>query len=339
VFGAIALQALEVYALSPPWLPQETTTLTRDGAYAEEPHRGDGPGPPRPASGPSKDGQADLTQVLLSRGGSREGLPLRRGVRDGTTRDRTETPVAIAECLALGLDGVRGSVADRKADGQRTLGLGLEKPVGLSTRVPRIGGVRPEVERWGQQQAALPFWLAKPGRTRQEPPRRWHGQRGSRPVAVESADGRLAMDALRLLVVPSRPLAQPAAAAYPAAQATEAERVAAHIQRVAARWFAWAAEAEAAISDDAGRGAGRRGRKPRLWRYHALHERVAAVSAPVQRTRRGRPPKAEAPPVAVRSRRVGHPAALVPSADTHGWTVLATTVRPAGCTEAERLQA
>jgi hypothetical protein len=27
VFGAIALNALEVYALSPPWRPQETTTL------------------------------------------------------------------------------------------------------------------------------------------------------------------------------------------------------------------------------------------------------------------------------------------------------------------------
>jgi hypothetical protein len=27
-FGAIALQALEVYALSTPWLHQETTTLT-----------------------------------------------------------------------------------------------------------------------------------------------------------------------------------------------------------------------------------------------------------------------------------------------------------------------
>ena len=28
VFGAIALNALEVYALSPPWLHQDTTTVT-----------------------------------------------------------------------------------------------------------------------------------------------------------------------------------------------------------------------------------------------------------------------------------------------------------------------
>jgi Domain of unknown function (DUF4277) len=32
VFGALALHALEVYALSTPWLPQETTTLTLYGA-------------------------------------------------------------------------------------------------------------------------------------------------------------------------------------------------------------------------------------------------------------------------------------------------------------------
>jgi Domain of unknown function (DUF4277) len=32
VCGAIALNALEVYALSTPWLPQETTTLTLYGA-------------------------------------------------------------------------------------------------------------------------------------------------------------------------------------------------------------------------------------------------------------------------------------------------------------------
>lgn len=36
VFGAIALNALEVYALTPPWLHQETTTITLYGAYAEE---------------------------------------------------------------------------------------------------------------------------------------------------------------------------------------------------------------------------------------------------------------------------------------------------------------
>src|SRR5262245_58020027 len=37
VFGAIALQALEVYALSTPWLHQDTTTITLYGAYEEEP--------------------------------------------------------------------------------------------------------------------------------------------------------------------------------------------------------------------------------------------------------------------------------------------------------------
>jgi transposase len=339
VFGAIALNALEVYALSAPWLHQDTTTITLYGAYEEEARPVAGLVPPRPAYGYSKDGYNDLKQVLLSLGVSSDGLPLRMGLRDGNTSDSTETPVAIEECLALGLDGVRGIVADSKAYCKRTLGLCLEQRVGLITLVPRTCAVRQELEAWGQQQDPLPLLLEKPGRTRQESPRRWHGHSVVRQVEVEYADGRLAVEELRFLVVHSSQLAQQAAAAYSAAQAKEAERVAEHIKRVEARWFACAADAEAAITDYEGRGQGRRGRKPRLWRYHTLHYQVDAVRSPKKRTRRGRPPKAEASEVEVRYRLVVHPEALVPHEDAHGWTVLATTVGPEVCTDAEMLQA
>jgi transposase len=339
VFGAIALNALEVYAIPTPWLHQDTTTITLYGAYEEAAPPGAGPVPPRPAYGHSKDGHDDLKQVLLSLGVSSDGLPLRLGVRDGNTSDSTETPVAIEECLALGLDGVRGIVADSKAYCKRTLGLCLEKQVGLITLVPRTCAVRQELEAWGQQQGALPLLLEKPGRTRQEAPRRWQGQSIVRRVAVEYADGHLDEAEIRFLVVHSSQLAHQAAVAYTAAQAKEAERIAEHIQRVEARWFACAADAEAAINDYEGRGQGRRGRIPRPWRYHTLHYRVAAVSAPKKRTRRGRPPKAEAPQVEVRYRLVVHAETLVPSVDAHGWTVLATTLRPEVCTDAELLQA
>ena len=57
-----------------------------------------------------------LKHVLLSLGVSGDGgFPLRRGGREGTTSASPETSVAIAECLALGLEGGRGMVADRKA--------------------------------------------------------------------------------------------------------------------------------------------------------------------------------------------------------------------------------
>ncbi len=339
VFGAIALNALEVYAIATPWLHQDTTTITLYGAYEEEACPGAGPRPPRPAYGHSKDGHDDLKQVLLSLGVSSDGLPLRMGVRDGNTSDSIETPVAIEECVALGLDGVRGIVADSKAYCKRTLGLCLEQRLGLITLVPRTCAVRQELEAWGQQQGQLPLLLEKPGRTRQEPPRRWHGDSIIRLVEVEYADGRRAVEALRFLVVHSSQLAQQAAVAYSAAQAKEAGRVAEHIQRVEARWFACAADAEAAIIDYEGRGQGRRGRTPRLWRYHALHYRVEAVNSPKKRTRRGRPPKAEAPQVEVRYRLGVHPEALVPPEDAHGWTVLATTMRSEVCTDVETLQA
>jgi transposase len=169
VFGAIALNALEVYAVPPPWLHQDTTTITLYGAYEEEARPGKGLVPPRPAYGHSKDGHDDLQQVLLSLGVSSDGLPLRLGVRDGNTSDSIETPGAIEECLALGLEGVRGIVADSKAYCKRTLGLCLEQRVGLITLVPRTCAVRQEVEAWGQQHSVLPLLLEKPGRTRQEP--------------------------------------------------------------------------------------------------------------------------------------------------------------------------
>src|SRR5262249_55063779 len=197
-----------------PWLHQDTTTITLCGAYEESestrtqlsqsPER---PVPPRPAYGHSKDGHEDLKQVLLSLGVSSEGLPLRLGVRDGNTSDSIETPVAIEECVALGLDGVRGIVADSKAYCKRTLGLCLEQGVGLITLVPRTCTVRQEVEAWGQQQGALPLLLEKPGRTRQEPLRQWHGHSVVCRVPVEYTDGRLDVAEILFLVVHSSPLA------------------------------------------------------------------------------------------------------------------------------------
>ena len=191
VFSAVALKALEVYAIPTPWLHQDTTTIALYGAYADEPQT---PGAPRPAYGHSKDGRDDLKQVLLSLGVSGDGgIPLRVGLRDGNRSDSVETPVAIAECLALGLEGVRGIVADSKAYSRRTLGLCLEQGIDLVTLVPRTCAVRQELETWGQQQSALPLLVEKPGRTKDEAPRRWHGQSVLRQVEVEYSDGRVAL--------------------------------------------------------------------------------------------------------------------------------------------------
>ena len=211
----------------------------------------------------------------------REGLPRRLGLRDGNTSDSPETPVAMEACLARGLDGVRGMVADRKAYGKRTLGWCLEQGVGLITLGPRPGAVRHALAAWGQPPASWPRLRAKPGRTRQEPPRRGHGARVVRSGEGAYADGRRTLDTRRFLVVHSSPLAQQAAVASSAAPAQAAERVAEPIQRVAARWCACAADAEAAISDYEGRGQGRRGRTPRRWRSPALPYHVEAVSSPV----------------------------------------------------------
>jgi transposase len=113
VFSAIARKALAVYTIPPPWLHQDTTTITLYGTYAEAPKT---PRVPRPAYGHSKDGRDNRKQVLLRLGVSGDGgLPVRVGLRDGNRSASVETPLALEECLALGLEGVRGIVADSKA--------------------------------------------------------------------------------------------------------------------------------------------------------------------------------------------------------------------------------
>jgi transposase len=336
VFGAVALKALEVYAIPTPWLHQATTTIALYGAYEDEPKT---PEAPRPAYGHSKDGRDDLKQVLLSLGVSGDGgLPVRVGLRDGNTSDSTETPVAIEACLALGLEGVMGIVADSKAYCKRTWGLGLEQHIGLITLVPRTCAIRQALEAWGQQQPTLPLLVEQPGRTRQETPRQWHGHSVTRQVDVEYSDGRVGPEGLRFVVVHSSQLAQQQAHTYAMAQAKDAERVTEHRRRGEARRFACAPDAKAAIADYTGCGQGRRGRRPRPWQYHAVRYRVASETRRTRRARRGRPAKTEPPPTETCYRLMVEVAAQDKAPEENGWTVLATPVPAERCLDAEILQ-
>lgn len=112
--------------------------------------------------------------------------------------------------------------------------------------------------------------IEKPGRTRQEPPRRWYGRSVTRAVEVEYADGRVVLEPVRFVAVYSTQLAQQHAEAYEAGQRREAAALGQSIAEVEARRFACEADAEAAIAEYAGSGQGRRGRKPCRWRYHAV---------------------------------------------------------------------
>jgi transposase len=337
VYGAIALQALEVYALPTPWLHQDTTTIALYGAYADEPKS---PEAPPPACGHSKDGREDLQQVLLSLGVRGDGgIPLRLGLRDGKRSESVETPVAIEECLALGVDGVRGIVADSKASSRRTLGLCLEHGIGFVTFVPRTCAMRQELEVWGRQHPALPLLVEKPGRTKDEEPRRWQGHSVLRRVEVESSAGRVTQEEVRFVVVHASQLAQQHAQTYVSAQEKDAEAVADHGRQVHAQWYACRPDAEAAIAAYAGQGPGRRGRRPRPWRYHTLRYSIVAASRRTRRPRRGRPAKTD-PPSTESGYGLMVEGDALPNAEVdNGWTVLATTVRAERCTDAEILEA
>lgn len=126
---------------------------------------------------------------------------------------------------------------------------------------------------------------------------------------------------------------------YAVAQAKEAEGLKDHGRRVEARRFACVADAEAAIADYEGRGQGRRGRRPRPWRYQTVRSHLVPEPRRLRRARRGRPAKTDPPATETCYRLVMESEALVSAAEETGWTVLATTVGPQVCSDAEILAA
>jgi transposase len=334
VFGVVALNTLETYAIATPWIHQDTTTISLYGAYEAS---AAGTGAPHPAYGHNKDGRPDLKQVLLSLGGSSDGgLPLRMGLCDGNTSDSVDVRQAIKDSLALGLDGVKGIVADCKAYSQRTLGWCREQQMGLVTLVPRACTIRQEVEAWGQQQRSLLLLVDKPGRRRRDAPRRWYGRSVTRHVEVEYEDGRGALEPLRFVVVYSNQLAEQHARAYNTAQTKEAQELVQYLPQVEAHRFACEAAAEAAIAEYEGQG---RGRHQCRWRYHTGQYQVQAEWQRKKRTRRGRPRKDEPGEEELVYRLAVKARALAPPVATFGWLVLAITVDDQTCGDAEIVRA
>jgi hypothetical protein len=205
--------------------------------------------------------------------------------------------------------------------------------------VPRTCAVRQALDAWGPQPSALPLWVETPARPKDEAPRRWHGQSVMRPVEVEYSDGRVAQEAVRFVVVHSSQLAQQQAQSSAVAQAKEAAAVADPVKHVQARWCAGLPDAEAAIAGHEGRGQGRRGRRPRPWRYHTGRYRRVSATRRTRRARRGRPTKTDPPPTESGYRLAVEVASLVNPAEENGWTVLATTVCAEACGDAELLHA
>jgi hypothetical protein len=181
--------------------------------------------------------------------------------------------------------------------------------------------------------------VEKPGRTKDDVCRQWPGQSVVRQVEVEDSAGREASEALRVVGVHSRQLAQQQTQSSAAAQAQATAAVADHVRQVHARWFAGQPDAEAAIAEDRGRGQGRRGRRPRPWRYHTVRYGIVAETRRTRRARRGRPVKTAPAPTASGYRVVVEVEALASPEEDHGWTVLATTVRAEACADAEMLKA
>jgi hypothetical protein len=173
--------------------------------------------------------------------------------------------------------------------------------------------------------------VEKPGRTKNEACRQWHGQSVLRAVEVEDSDGRVTQEDMRFLVVHASQLAQQHTQMYASAQEKEAEALTAHVQRVHAHWCACEADAAAAMVEYEHHEPGRRGRRPHPWRYHAVRSRVVADTRRTRRARRGHPAKTDPPSLEAGYRLGVDVEALANPEEANGWMVLATTVRAEAC--------
>jgi hypothetical protein len=147
------------------------------------------------------------------------------------------------------------------------------------------------------------------------------------------------VEELRFVVVHSTQLAQQQTQSYAGAQEKEAAALADHVARVQAPWFACLPDAEAARVAYEGHGQGRRGRRPRPWRSHAVRYRIVADTRRTRRARRGRPAKTEPPPLESGYRLIVEGESLPNPEEDNGWTGLATTTSADTCSDAEILQA
>jgi hypothetical protein len=99
---------------------------------------------------------------------------------------------------------------------------------------PRTCAVRQARAAWGRPHPVVPLLVEKPGRTKDEEPRRWHGPSGLRRVEGEDSEGRGAQEEGRFVVVHARQLAQQQAQTSAGAPEKAAEAVADHVRQVPA---------------------------------------------------------------------------------------------------------
>jgi hypothetical protein len=207
------------------------------------------------------------------------------------------------------------------------------------TLVPRTGGIRQEVEAWGQHQVSLPLLLERAAKRQGDAPRRWYGRSVKRKVEVEYQDGHIALAPIRLIAGYATQLAQQHEQAHGKAHTREAKALAAHVAQVQCRQFACHADAEGAIAEYEGRAPGRRGRAATPWRYHDVSYQVETHHQRQTRAKRGRPCKGEVPLEEVVYQLIAVTKALPAPVKNFGWLVVATTIDEASGGDREIVQA
>jgi len=268
----------------------DTTSVSLEGAYEEDPARPWPEGTPRPKRGYSKDQRPDLKQLIYGltvHGPTR--IPLNFSVLDGNTADPKANRFQIESLAALlPAEHEVTLVADCKFVDAETLGQARASGFHYVSLLPHTFTLRHElVEKVRLAGTALPEVVRRKGRLLADPDRLYHATSFQEKLWVKDASGGglVAMDH-RCVVVRSSTAEEEFDTTIDRRVGKEGDALQTALQKLGKRTFACEKDLRAEVDRTIEKAA-----------LHDITYTVEAVDLPIKRAKAGRPRKTEeAPP-------------------------------------------
>jgi transposase len=291
VFSEVAqgvLQRPEIGTEYPAHL--DTTSVSLEGVYEEDPRRPWPEGAPRPKRGYSKDLRPDLKQLIYGltvHGPTR--IPLNFSVLDGNTADPKANRFQIESLAALlPAEHEVTLVADCKFVDAETLGQARASGFHYVSLLPHTFGLRHAlVEKVRVAGKALPEVVRRKGRLLADPDRIYGATSFQEKLTVrDAASGTLVGTDHRCVVVRSSTAEQEFDETIVRRVGKEGDAIQVALQKLGKRTFACEKDLCAEVE-----------RAKEKAAFHDITYGVEAIDAPVKRAKAGRPRKTdEAPP-------------------------------------------
>lgn len=277
----------------------DTTSLSLQGAYEEDPRRPWPKGSPKPARGYSKDMRPDLKQLIFGltvHGPTR--MPIGFSVLDGNTADPKANRFQIDSLAALLPESHDVTlVADCKFVDAKTLGYAEYAGFHFVSLLPHNFSLRAKlVEEVRQRGERLAIVGRFPGRTLADESRVYSATSFVRPMAVEHVETKVRSNKdHRFVVLRSSTKEEEFVSTIDRRIEKSQSKLNEALEKLAARDFACEPDLRQEVDRVIGSA-----------EYHLVETELSAMDIPTKRPKAGRPPKGESAPTETRWRLTRH---------------------------------